>query len=51
MTRSLIVLILFGLFAMPAITGCVVKKEDDDDDVELKVDNEGTERGVKIDRD
>ena len=48
MKRWMMVL-LVALFGMP-LAGCHVDS-DDDDDVELKVDAEGSEKSVKIDKD
>ena len=47
--RWLLVLLVALMGGVPV--GCSVDADDDDDDVELKVDNEGDERGVTIDSD
>jgi len=49
MKRGWMLVLLLPLFVAP-VTGCRVEAEDDDD-VELKVDNEGRKRGVSIDTD
>jgi hypothetical protein len=42
--------LLLPLFVAP-VTGCRVEAEDDDDDLEVKVDNEGSRRGLSVDTD
>ena len=49
MKRAWMLVLMLPLFVAP-MTGCRVEAEDDDD-VELKVDNEGRKRGVSIDTD
>ena len=49
MKRGWMLVLLLPLFVAP-MTGCRVEAEDDDD-LELKVDNEGRNRGVSIDAD
>ena len=49
MKRGWMLVLLLPLFVAP-MTGCRVEAEDDDD-VELKVDNEGRRRGVSVDTD
>ncbi len=49
MKRGWMLVLLLPLFVAP-MTGCRVE-DDDDDDVELKVDTEGPRKGVKIDTD
>ena len=49
MKRGWMLVLALSLFAAP-LTGCRVEEEDDDD-LELKVDTEGRERGVSIDTD
>ena len=50
MKRGWMLVLLMSLFAVAPMTGCRVEEEDDDD-LELKVDTEGRERGVSIDTD
>ncbi len=49
MKRGWMLVLLLPLFVAP-MTGCRVEAEDDDD-LELKVDNEGRNRGISIDAD
>ena len=48
MRRCLVALLLLG-FALPML-GCV-KEKDKDDDLNIKVDNEGETKSIKVDKD
>ena len=50
MTKRWMLVLLVALMGLPALSGCKVEEEDDDD-VELKVDTKGDRKGVEIDAD
>ena len=49
MKRSLLVALMAALLGLPVV-GCA-NRDDDDDDATIKVDNEGENKSIKVDRD
>ena len=48
--RGWMLMLVLSLNALPALSGCHVDA-DDDDDVEIKADTKGDTKSIKIDRD
>lgn len=52
MNRGWMLVLLLALFAAAPMTGCRAEVDADDDaDLDVKVDNDGRKRGVKVDVD